>query len=291
MVALLITAALQVLVVIYTGSIALLADTVHNFSDALTALPLWLAFYLARRARNRRYTYGYGRAEDVAGALIVLMILFSAIEIFWQAYDRIVHPRPLTNLGLLAAAAIVGFLGNELVAIFRIRVGRNIGSAALVADGLHARADGFTSLGVLAGAIGVWLGFPQADPLAAIVIGLVILGIVAQAARGMWYRMMDAVDPAVSYKFEQVAGAVPGVIDVHDASVRWVGHRQRGELHIQVDCNLTIRESHRIAEEVRHTLLHALPELVAITVHADPCQNGSSEVFHELTAHHFLDRT
>ena len=287
MAALLLTAGLQVIVVIYTGSVALLADTVHNFSDALTALPLWLAFWLARRARNRRYTYGYGRAEDLAGTVIVLMILFSAIEIFYQAYDRIVHPRPLENLGWLAAAAIVGFIGNELVALFRIRVGRQIGSAALVADGLHARADGFTSLGVLVGAIGVWLGFPLADPIAALIIGLVILGIVAQTARDMWYRLMDAVEPHLTEQFESVARSVPGVIGVQDASLRWVGHRQRGEMLIQVDCSITTAEGHEIAEEVRHALFHAIPELVSITVHVDPCMDGSSHEFHAITAHHF----
>ena len=286
MAALLITALLQIIVVVYTGSVALLADTVHNFSDALTALPLWLAFWLARRARNNRYTYGYGRAEDLAGTIIVLMILFSAIEIFYQAYDRIVNPRPIENLGWLAAAAIVGFIGNELVALFRLRVGRQIGSAALIADGLHARADGFTSLGVLAGAVGVWLGFPLADPIAALIIGLVILGIVATAARDMWYRLMDAVDPEMTEKFESVARVVPGVIGVQEASLRWVGHRQRGELHVQVDCNITTAEGHTIAEEVRHALFHAIPELVTITVHVDPCVDGSSHEFHAITAHH-----
>jgi cation diffusion facilitator family transporter len=284
---LLITAFFQVGVVLFTGSVALLANTVHNFSDALTALPLWLAFSLARRARNPRYTYGYGRAEDLAGALIVGMIFATALEIFWQAYDRIVHPRPLENLGWVAAAAVIGFLGNELVALFRIRVGRQIGSAALVADGLHARADGFTSLGVLAGAIGVWLGFPLADPMVALMIGAIILGIVAQAARDIWYRFMDAVDPTVCAKIEAVTQTVPDVLGVHDVCVRWVGHRQRAELHIEVNDQMTTVQGRHIAEEVRHALLHALPELIEITVHVDPCRDGLSAIYHEVTAHHF----
>ena len=181
--ALLITALFQVFVVAISGSVALLADTVHNFSDALTAIPLWLAFVLARRARNRRYTYGYGRAEDLAGVFIVLMILGSALIVFYESIQKIIHPQPLANIGWVAAAAIIGFLGNELVAVFRIRVGREIGSAALVADGLHARADGYTSLGVLVGAIGAWLGFPLADPLIGLGIGITILVVVAGAAR------------------------------------------------------------------------------------------------------------
>ena len=191
---LLVTATFQVFVVIISGSVALLADTIHNFSDALTAIPLGLAFWLSRRARNRRYTYGYGRAEDIAGVIIVLMIAFSAGEAIYQSILKIINPQPINNLGWVAAAAIIGFIGNELVAVFRIRVGKEIGSAALVADGYHARTDGFTSLAVLAGAIGVWLGFPLLDPIIGLGIGIAILGIVWKSAQDMWHRMMDAVN-------------------------------------------------------------------------------------------------
>src|SRR5688572_4125899 len=178
LVALLLTAAFQTVIVIISGSVALLADTIHNFSDALTAIPLGIAFTLSRRARNSRYTYGYGRAEDIAGVIIVLMILFSAFQAIYQSILKIMDPQPISNLGWVAVAALVGFLGNELVAIFRIRTGKQIGSAALVADGIHARADGFTSLAVLGGAIGVWLGYPLLDPIVGLAIGAAILIIV-----------------------------------------------------------------------------------------------------------------
>lgn len=283
--ALMVTALFQVVIVAVSGSVALLADTVHNFSDALTAIPLWLAFTLARRARNRRYTYGYGRAEDLAGVFIVLMILGSALLVFYESIQKIVNPQPLTNLGWVAAAAIIGFLGNELVAVFRIRVGREIGSAALVADGLHARTDGFTSLGVLVGAIGVWLGFPLADPLIGLGIGVAILVIVAGAAREMWQRMMDATDPMLIEQVERTARSVADVLDVHDVTLRWLGHRQRGKLHITVNCQLPTIESHRIAEEVRHALFHALPALVEMTVHVDPCECDETIDYHS-AAHH-----
>ena len=285
LVALLVTAVFQVAIVAVSGSVALLADTIHNFSDALTAIPLWLAFTLARRASTRRYTYGYGRAEDLAGALIVLMILASAIVVFYESFQKFLHPQPLTNLGWVAAAAVIGFIGNELVAFFRIRVGREIGSAALVADGLHARADGFTSLGVLAGAIGVWLGFPWADPLVGLFIGVTILVIVANTARAMWRRMMDAIEPEVLEQVEATARAVPGVLDVHAVTVRWLGHRQRGELHITVACQLSTVVSHGIAETVRHGLFHSLPALAEVTVHVDPCECDVAVDYHP-TAHH-----
>ncbi len=283
--ALLVTAVFQVVIVLISGSVALLADTVHNFSDALTALPLWLAFTLANRARTRRYTYGYGRAEDLAGALIVLMIFGSAVVVFYESIQKILNPQPMSNLGWVAAAAVIGFIGNELVAIFRIKVGREIGSTALVADGLHARTDGFTSLGVLAGAIGVWLGFPWADPLVGVLIGTAILIIVLNTARQMWRRMMDGIEPEVVDQFETVAGSVPGVLGVHDVAVRWLGHRQRGEIHITVNCQLPTVASHRICEEVRHALFHAMPMLAEVTVHVDPCECDEAVEYH-FAGHH-----
>lgn len=285
LVGLLITATFQVFIVAISGSVALLADTLHNFSDALTAIPLWLAFALARRARNRRYTYGYGRAEDLAGAFIVLMIFASALVVFYESIQKILHPQPLSNIGWVAAAAIIGFLGNELVAIFRMRVGRQIGSAALVADGLHARVDGFTSLGVLVGVIGVWLGFPWADPLVGLIIGAAILVIVWNTAKEMWRRMMDGIEPEVVERIEHIARSVDGVMDVHEVTARWIGHRQRAELHVTVNCQIPTIASHRIGEEVRHALFHELPALSDITVHIDPCECDAKVQYH-FTAHH-----
>jgi cation diffusion facilitator family transporter len=282
LIALLITAVFQVFVVAISGSVALLADTLHNFSDALTAIPLWLAFTLARRPRNDRYTYGYGRAEDLAGVLIVAMIFLTALEVFRQSIDRMANPQPIGNLGWVAVAAIIGFLGNEAVAIFRTRIGREIGSAALIADGLHARTDGFTSLGVLAGVIGVAIGFPLADPLIGFAIGIAILIVVWQAAREMGYRLMDAIDPTVGRSLVETTRRVPGVLAVREATVHWLGHRQRAELMINVAADLSVVQGHQIAEVVRHDLFHALPALADVVVHVDP----EGYEFHSLTAHH-----
>ncbi len=285
LVALLVTAAFQVVIVIISGSVALLADTIHNFSDALTAIPLGIAFTLSRRARNLRYTYGYGRAEDIAGVIIVLMILFSAFEAIYQAVLKIIHPQPISNILWVAIAGVVGFLGNELVAIFRIRVGKQIGSAALVADGYHARTDGFTSLAVLAGAIGVWLGFPLLDPIVGLGIGAAILVIVWDSARDMYFRVMDAVDPEIPQLVTSIASRPGEVMDVHDVAIRWVGHRQRAEFHIIVDCQMSTCESHEVAEKIRHELFHAMPALVDATVHVDPCECDRCGDPHP-TAHH-----
>jgi cation diffusion facilitator family transporter len=288
--ALLATAAFQVVIVIVSGSVALLSDTIHNFSDALTAIPLGLAFTLSRRARNSRYTYGYGRAEDIAGVIIVLMILVTAVEAIIQSVDKLLDPQPVRHLGWVAVAAILGFLGNEFVAEYRIRVGRQINSAALIADGNHARTDGFTSLAVLAGAIGVWLGFPLLDPLVGLGIGAAILGIVWSSARDMWFRVMDAVDPAITETVRSTAASTEGVMEVHDVAVRWVGHRQRAEFHIVVDCQLSTCASHRVSESVRHELFHRMPALVDVTVHVDPCPCERCGDPHP-TAHHLAPST
>jgi cation diffusion facilitator family transporter len=285
---LLATALFQVLIVVISGSVALLADTIHNFADAGTAIPLWIAFALNRRQAPKGYTYRWGKAEDMAGVLVVLVITVSAIVVFYETVQKFIHPEPVTHLPWVAAAAVIGFVGNEIAAWVRIRTGQQIGSAALVTDGLHARIDGLTSLAVLLGAIGVWLGFPLADPIIGALIGVAILFIVRNAARTMWRRIMDAVDPELVEEMAHTAGHVAGVRGVHDVRLRWIGHALWGELHIEVDGYLSTAESHAIAEEVRHALYHALPRLREITVHTDPCpcETGDPNAYHALTAHH-----
>lgn len=280
-----VTAIIQLIVVLTSGSVALLADTIHNFSDALTAVPLWIAFSLTKRPPSRRFTYGYGRAEDVAGVIIVVMIFASSVVAAIESIAKIIHPTHVANLGWVAVASIVGFLGNEGVALFRIRVGNEIGSAALVADGMHARTDGLTSLAVLVGVIGVALGFPLADPILGLLITIAILVIVKDTALAMWYRLMDAVDPAFVATVERVARTVPGVQAVANVRVRWTGHRLVAELHAIVNEDLPTWESHAIIEEVRHQLFHELPKLAQVIVHADPCGHSGTE-HHAATAHH-----
>jgi cation diffusion facilitator family transporter len=269
-VALMVTALAQLAVVVLTSSVALLADTIHNFSDALTAVPLFLAFRLSRRPATRRYTYGYRRAEDLAGVFVLLMITISAVIAGWEALDRLIHPQPVDHLGVLFLAGLVGFIGNELVALYRIREGNAIGSAALVADGHHARTDGFTSLAVALGAIGVWAGVARADALVGLIISIAIFAVLAGAARQIYYRLMDAVDPAIVDQIESAAVSAPGVLAVARPKVRWLGHRLVADLDITVSAALPVRNAHAIAEEVRHSLLHQVAHLDDAHVHVDP---------------------
>ena len=277
------TALAQAVVVALSGSVALLGDALHNAADALTAVPLGVAFLLSRRLPTRRYTYGYGRAEDLAGIVIVAVIVLSSAAAAYAAIGRLLHPHPVTHLAAVAIAAAVGFAGNELVARYRIRTGRRIGSAALVADGLHARTDGFTSLAVLAGAGGVAIGWRWADP----VVGLLItaaIGVVGwQAAREVGRRLMDSVDPALTEQAETTLRATPGVLAVGRVRLRWVGRAIRAECEISVDPACSVVQAHDIAVSAEHALIHAIPRLAAASVHADPLDGADH---HAVLLHH-----
>ena len=276
------TAVLQGLVVLWSGSVALLGDTLHNVADALTAVPLAIAFSIGRRPANRRYTYGYGRAEDLAGVAVVVVIVASAAFAAYEAVRRLLHPQGVDHLLAVALAGLLGFVGNELVARYRIRVGREIGSAALVADGLHARTDGFTSLAVVIGAAGVALGWDQADPVVGLLITVAILSVLRDAARQVYRRLMDAVDESLVDEVEGVLRGTPGVRDLGRVRVRWIGHSLRAECEVVLEASLTLAEGHAIAVEAEHRLLHSVKRLTAAMIHADP----EGPEHHAPTAHH-----
>jgi cation diffusion facilitator family transporter len=255
-----VTTLLQAGVVAISGSVALLADTIHNFSDALTAVPLWVAFVLGRRAATRRYTFGFGRAEDLAGLFIILVVAVSVVVAAWQSIDRLLHPRPIENLWWVLAAGVIGFAGNEAVAIYRIRVGKQIGSAVLVADGVHARADGFTSLAVVFGAIGVLLGFPLADPIVGLTISAAILVLLVGTVRSIGRRLMDGIESTYVEKAEAALVGTAGVRAVHDLKLRWVGHRMHGSARLTVGDG-ALSELEGVARQAHHALEHTLPNL------------------------------
>lgn len=254
LVILLITSLIQVAIVFRSGSVALLADTIHNFGDATTSIPLWIAFALTQRGISRRFTYGYGKTEDVAGVAIVGVIFFSACIAAYESVMKIIHPHPITHLGWVAVAALVGFIGNEAVAVLRLKVGREIESAALIADGQHARVDGFTSLAVLLGVIGVWAGYPIVDPLIGIVITIAILFIVKDATKAVFKRMVDGIEPEIISNIERTPLYVAGVRGVHQARARWVGHKVFADLHIGVDPHLSVQEADKITKDVETVL-------------------------------------
>lgn len=270
------TALIQIVIVVMSGSVALAADTIHNFADALTAVPLWIAFALGAKPATRRYTYGFGRVEDLAGSFVVAMITMSAIIAGYEAIARLIHPQQIEHVGWVALAGLVGFIGNERVALYRIRVGHRIGSAALIADGLHARTDGFTSLAVLCSAGGVALGFPLADPIVGLLITAAILAVLRTAARDVFRRLLDGVDPAMVDAAEQALAARPGVQAVRSVRMRWIGHRLHADAELDVDPALDLAQAHRIAHDAEHELTHTVPKLTTALIHAYPAEHGSS---------------
>ena len=281
------TATLQMVIVAVSGSIALLADTLHNLGHAVTTIPLVIAFRLGRRKPTKKYSYGYRRAEDLVGVFISLVIAASVALIIWESVHALLNPRPLTNLWWVFAAGIVGALGNELVAVYRIRAGKRIGSAALIAEGQHARADGLTSIAVVVGVLGVWAGFPRADAIVGLLIAATIFGIMASSLRTIIRRLMDGVEPDTVDRITEVAQSVPGVARVGRARARWSGHRLEADVDISVDASLSVLHGHAVAEEVLHALLHGVRHLDHASIHVNPVVDGSEppEV-HELSEHH-----
>ena len=279
-----ITALLQLVVVLLSHSVGLLADAIHNFGDAGTAIPLWIAFMLSRWKPNEKFTYGYGRVEDLAGMAIILTISMSAVVAGYETLQRFFHPHPVGYLWAVMAASVIGFIGNEAVAIFRIKVGREIESAALIADGYHARIDGWTSLAVLFGAVGVWMGYPLADPIVGALITIAIAQIVWQSARAVFTRALDGVDPKIIDELRHAATHVRGVEKVTDVRARWLGHRLYAEMNVAVAPQLSVEEGHVLAKEVRHKAMHHIGYLSNVVIHIDPVQEAGEE-FHRIHAH------
>ncbi len=259
------TTVLQAVVVAFSGSVALLADTIHNLSDALTAVPLWIAFVLSRRVATRKYTYGFNRAEDLAGLFIVLMIALSSVIAAYEAIDRMINPRPMENIGWVIAAGVIGFLGNEAVAVYRIRVGRRIGSAALVADGVHARTDGFTSLAVVAGGIGVLLGFPLADPIVGLLISAMIAVLLVGTVRSVGRRLMDGIEPELVDRAEHALEHLAEVEAVERVRLRWVGHRLHGDAVVRASA-MSLSDADRLAGEAEASVKRHLPNVDEMAV-------------------------
>jgi cation diffusion facilitator family transporter len=283
-VVLFITALFQLAIVFLSGSVALLADTIHNVGDAATAVPLWIAFALSSWKPSKQFTYGFGRVEDLAGLAVVLVVAFSAVVAGYESIQRLLHPQAISHLWAVVAASIIGVAGNEAVAIFRIKVGREIESAALVADGYHARADGLASLAVGLGALGVWLGFPLADPIVGLLITLLLVRIVWQSSKAVFTRMLDGVEPGLVDEIRKVAMQTPGVERVTEVRTRWLGHRLHAELNVAVASRLSVMEGHAVAKEVRHQLMHHLNYLSSVTAHVDPIEEAGED-FHRISLH------
>lgn len=264
------TTVIQAILFYYSNSVALLADTAHNLVDALNSIPLLIAFYLARRVATRRFTYGFGRAEDIAGIFIVLSIVYSAIHIMVESFNRFLNPRPIENLGFVVIGAVIGFIGNEAVAKLQISVGKRIGSDVMIADGQHARIDGVTSLAVLVAVFGSVVNLPILDPIIGMLIGIAVIGIALQALRKVFYRLMDGVDPSIVNRVEHFAETVAGVESVESLRVRWVGHRLFAELMVTIDETRSLVEGYSVVQNIRKSLFDAIPVMGEVVIGIQP---------------------
>lgn len=278
-----ITALIQAVIFVVSGSVALLSDTLHNLTDALTAIPLWIAFALGRRPATRSYTYGFNRVEDGAGLTIVVAIAASAGLVIWESVHRLAEPRLIDHVPWVIAAGIVGAFGNELVARYRIRVGESIGSEALITDGRHARTDALTSLAVVAAGVGAAMGLAWVDPVAGLAVAVPILWLLARSARRIFRRLLDGVEPEVVESASLTIAAVEGVDAVDDLRVRWHGHQLRIDASISVAPTLSVKEGHDIAHRVEHELHHAFSTPIVATIHVEPTDHPER---HDITAHH-----
>lgn len=282
------TSAFQIAIALVGGSAALFADAFHNFGDVFTTVGLWIAFSASKRAADRRYTFGYERFEDLTGVVVLLVIAASAFVAGLGSYKALLDDREVTAIGASLVAALVGVIGNEAVAQYKIRVGRRIRSVALEADGFHSRIDGLVSAGAFAGLVGVAIGYPKADPIAGFLITAAIVWVAIWAGRDVIARLVDKVDPEILVEVEDCARSIREVREVHEVRARWAGRSLYVQLHIAVDEDLPLHEAHHIGEDVRHAILHEIDGVSQVVVHMDPWGEGKHpSVYHTPTAHHF----
>ncbi len=265
-----ITTIIQLVILYFSSSTALFADTIHNLGDGLNSIPLLLSFALQRRMRSRQFTYGYGRTEDLAGIVIVISIAISALVAGYQSIQKLINPSDIDYIWWVAGAAIIGFIGNEAVAILQIRTGKEIGSAALIADGKHARTDGFTSLAVLVAVFGVLIGVPILDPIIGLLITVTILWILKDATISVFRRVLDGIEPSILAEVEHAPMHVDGVRSVQNAQARWLGHKVHADISVELDPCLSLVDSHAIVERVRTALADHVPAFGGATIQVSP---------------------
>jgi cation diffusion facilitator family transporter len=280
-----VAAGAQLAVVAIGGSAGLFASALDNLGDVISTVALALAFMAARRAADDRYTFGYQRLEDLAGVVVVAVIWASAGLAAFESFRKLVGEHRPTAIGVGIAVAIVGAIANEVVARYKMRVGRSIGSQPLIADGRHARIDALASVAAFAGLLGVKLGWRGADPIAGLLITVAIVAIAWDASRHVLARVLDAVDPEIVDRIMHVASETEGVAGLGRVQARWAGRSLYVSLTVAVDGNLSVADAHAVGEAVHHQVLHELPGVAQVDVHVDPWE-AHAEGAHQVTLDH-----
>jgi cation diffusion facilitator family transporter len=259
-----VTGIVELLLAVLTGSVGLLGDAIHNLSDVSTSAVVFLGFRLSRRGPTEQYPYGLDRAEDLAGVGIAIVIWASAVFAGYASIRKLVGHGPTGHLALGIAGAVLGIVGNQVVARYKLVVGRRISSATLVADARHSWLDALSSAGALAGLVAVALGFRLGDPIAGLAVTVFICHVGYEVSKDVVHRLADGVDPAVITAAEAAAGSVDGVIHAH-ARARWTGRTLRVEVEGWVDPALTVSGADALGQQVARAVAGELPEMGSFT--------------------------
>ncbi len=274
------TTAIQVGLYVISGSVALLGDTLHNGIDVAGTGIVWAAFALTRRERSARFNYGFHRFEDIAALIVVVLIAASAVVVVYEGITSLGNEPDIGQPWVVLIAGVVGLVGNEGVALFKIRTGKRIGSAALVADGRHSQADGLSSAGVIVAAVGLMAGVRWLDPLAGVAIGALIAWTAFESGRDVLLRLLDSSDPAIRGELEKLAVGVAGVDHINDLRMRELGRTVHVVANVCMPGGYTLKQAHETAEELRDAWLHALPPGSAVDIHVDPYTAGEPSPHH-----------
>jgi cation diffusion facilitator family transporter len=258
------TGLIELLLAMLTGSVGLLGDAIHNLSDVSTSAVVFLGFRLSRRPPTERYPYGLERAEDLAGIGIAVVIWASAAFAGLESVRKLIEHGHTTHVGAGIAGAALGIVGNQVVARYKLVVGKRIHSATLIADARHSWLDALSSAGALAGLIAVALGQPWGDPVAGLAVTAFICHVGYEVTGDVLHRLADGIDPGVITTAEAAAGSVPGVIHAH-ARARWTGRTLRVEIEGWVDPDLPARDADAIGRQVAEVLSRQLPEAGSCT--------------------------
>ena len=258
------TGLVELLLAVFTGSVGLLGDAIHNLSDVSTSAVVFLGFRLSRRPPTEKYPYGLERAEDLAGIGIAAVIWASAAFAGYESVRKLIEHGHTSHVAAGIIGAVLGILGNQVVARYKLVVGRRINSATLIADARHSWLDALSSAGALLGLIAVALGLPWGDPLAGLVVTAFICHVGYEVTKDVVNRLADGIDPEVITTAEAAAGSVPGVIHAH-ARARWTGRTLRVEIEGWVDPEVSAKDADALGRLVAGQISRQLPEAGSLT--------------------------
>ena len=263
---------LNIFVGLMSGSYALISEGAHTLSDVATSIIAYAGFKIGQKPADKEHPIGHGRAEAISGLIIVVFLALVAYEIITGAIDKIIHPELVTVPDVYAALmALFGIFVNYVISEYIIRIGKEIKSPAIVADGKHQKTDIFSSVAILIGVVVSNMGYPILDPIIGLLIGLLIIKTAYSIAKENIDNIMGRVpSEAFINQIKEVANNTPHAQNAHNIKVDNLGAYSTVYLHIEVDGNLTLNETHKIVHTVENNILKEIPEVKSVMVHACP---------------------